>query len=156
MRWNTVWIAIGSNVGDSTATVNKAVAQLQAHPALRNCCLSPHYRSKPQGPEQRAFINAALRLETTLSAMGLLDCLQSIEQLLGRVQRGHWQPRELDLDMIAYADLRIHHPRLKLPHPLFSQRDFVLRPLLDICPNGIIANIHLQTALDQVPHRYIY
>lgn len=88
------------------------------------------------GPQQQPdFVNAAAALLTTLPPPALLAALQSIEDAQGRRRDGlHWGPRTLDLDLLAYGDLRIDSEALTLPHPGLATRPFVLVPLHEIAP----------------------
>lgn len=96
---------------------------------------SPIIESAPVGPSLRRYANAALVLETKLSPDGLLDCLQEAEAALGRVRRGQrWRSRVIDLDIILWSGGVVAGPSLAIPHPLFRQRDFVLRPAAAIAP----------------------
>jgi 2-amino-4-hydroxy-6-hydroxymethyldihydropteridine diphosphokinase len=91
------------------------------------------------GPQdQPDFINGVVLLETALSPETLLDHLQQLEQAHGRVRLRHWGPRTLDLDLLLYGNETISTPRLTVPHPRLAERDFVLRPMLDIDPKATL------------------
>ena len=94
------------------------------------------------GPQdQPDYINAVAKLETTLSAIELLDALQDIEQSQGRVRKeNRWGPRTLDLDIILYADQTINSERLIIPHYGMQDREFVLYPLFEIAPELQLPN----------------
>jgi 2-amino-4-hydroxy-6-hydroxymethyldihydropteridine diphosphokinase len=97
--------------------------------------VSNTYRSIAVGPgEQPDYVNAVVQLETSLEPLSLLNAIQSIEQLHGRVRDIRWGPRTLDCDMLLYNNLCMESERLIVPHPRAAERDFVLRPLLDIAP----------------------
>src|SRR5699024_11147345 len=97
---------------------------------------SPLYRTTPVGGphNQPEYCNACAAVATGLTPLRLLDALQDIEAAHGRVRDVRWGPRTLDLDLLAYDDVRMVHPRLQLPHPRAAQRAFVLVPLADIAP----------------------
>jgi 2-amino-4-hydroxy-6-hydroxymethyldihydropteridine diphosphokinase len=81
------------------------------------------------------FINGAVRIETTLSPLALLDRLQAVQREAGRTADGpRFGPRVLDLDLLMYDRLVLENPRLSLPHPRMHDRRFVLKPLCDIDP----------------------
>lgn len=93
------------------------------------------YRSKPYGfADQPPFVNAAARIRTTLSPKELLTKLQETERALGKKVIRENGPRVIDLDLLLYEDLVLDTNELQLPHPGILERDFVLRPLLDLNP----------------------
>ena len=135
-----VYIGLGSNLNDPIRQVQAALQLLTSmrdSSLLRNSSL---YRSPPLGQlAQPNYVNAVAALDTRLSALTLLDELQGIEQISGRVRTGeHWGPRTLDLDLLLYGAEVIDHPRLCVPHPGLSQRNFVLYPLQEIAPDLIV------------------
>ncbi len=91
--------------------------------------------SAPVGPSQRRFANAAILLETRLNPLGLLAVLQEAEAAFGRRKLGQrWRARVLDLDIVMWSGGSVSQPDLTVPHPLFRERDFVLRPAAQIAP----------------------
>jgi 2-amino-4-hydroxy-6-hydroxymethyldihydropteridine diphosphokinase len=130
------YIALGSNLDDPVQQVRDGIADLASIPDTTVETCSPLYRSSPVGPQdQPDFINAVVRLETTLTAITLLRHMQSIELKHGRRRDGQrWGPRTLDLDLLLYGDETIAGEELRVPHPEMARRAFVLRPLLDIAP----------------------
>ena len=135
----TVFIALGSNVGDSQKNIQQATDLLGEY--ISNIQSGNFYSSKallvPGHPDLPDFVNTAIRGETELSAQELLQFTQKIEKEVGKVYRFHWGPREIDIDIIFYGDQIINKPNLKVPHPHFHERDFVLQPLADIDPDKI-------------------
>jgi 2-amino-4-hydroxy-6-hydroxymethyldihydropteridine diphosphokinase len=129
------YIGLGSNLEDPLAQVTRAFDELAAIAGTVLVARSAIYSSRPVGPEQPDFINAAALLDTQLAPLALLDALQAIEQAHRRVRIQHWGPRTLDLDLLLYDDHTIQHERLNVPHPYLTQRSFVLYPLADIAPN---------------------
>lgn len=129
------YIGLGSNLEDPLAQVIRAFDELASIPSTSLLARSAIYTSRPVGPEQPDFINAAALLDTQLAPLALLDALQAIEQAHQRVRIQHWGPRTLDLDLLLYADHIIQHERLTVPHHYLTQRSFVLYPLADITPN---------------------
>lgn len=130
-----VYIALGANLGDPVATLQKLLAHLQQVPELSNCRCSGFYRSKPMGPQdQPDYVNAVLAAETELAPLALLDFLQQLENDFGRVRNQRWGPRTLDLDLLLYDQLKLTHDRLQVPHPGLGERDFVLLPLAELAP----------------------
>jgi 2-amino-4-hydroxy-6-hydroxymethyldihydropteridine diphosphokinase len=130
------YIGLGSNLQDPAAQLARAVAEMAGLPDTTLLAQSPFYASRPVGPQdQPDFVNGAARLQTTLSAHQLLDHLQAIEQAHGRERLRHWGPRTLDLDLLIFGNETIDDQRLTVPHAELANRNFVLRPLLDLNPD---------------------
>lgn len=137
----TVYIGIGSNVGDRQGYVDlslKRMGELEGTQVVRS---SKVYETDPVGPmPQGKFLNAVAELKTTLSANKLLEGLQQIEQEAGRAaehDRIPWGPRALDLDIILFGNQVICEKGLTVPHPHMHDRWFVLKPLADLAPNAV-------------------
>lgn len=130
------FIGIGSNVGDRILFVRRAAEELGETPGIHITKVSSLYETTPiGGPPQRSFVNAAVRVETTLEPRQLLDACKDIERKLGRDASDiRWGPRIIDLDVLLYGDEKISEPDLEIPHPRLKERRFVLVPLLDIDP----------------------
>ena len=130
----TALLGLGSNLGDRAAALEKAVALLKAEPNIRVEAVSSFRQSQPAGgPEgQGEFLNAAARLETTLSPEELLARLLAIEHQIGRVREERWGPRVIDLDLLLYDLVERKTPTLELPHPRMCYRRFVLEPAAEI------------------------
>ncbi len=128
-------IGVGSNQGDSVRICRDVFDLLRKHPAIGIVKTSALFRTSPVGiKEQEWFINAAVSLYTRLAPLALLDLMIEVEKSFGRVRTVKWGPRSLDLDIIFYEDLQLDLPELKVPHPLMSDRLFVLAPLAEIEP----------------------
>jgi 2-amino-4-hydroxy-6-hydroxymethyldihydropteridine diphosphokinase len=129
----TACIALGSNLDDPRLQVERGFAALAALPRTRLLARSRLYRTPPWGmPDQPDFINAAVRLETTLTPRELLDALLAIEARAGRMRGARNGPRILDLDLLLYGNRVINEPDIVVPHPRLHERAFVLRPLVDV------------------------
>ena len=130
----TVYIGLGSNLENPQHQVTQAIDAIKSLAGCRCVAVSSLYRSKPMGPQdQPDYVNAVMALETSLSALALLDELQAIEQQQGRVRgKEQWGPRTLDLDLLLCGQQIIDLPRLKIPHPGLHERSFVLYPLYEI------------------------
>jgi 2-amino-4-hydroxy-6-hydroxymethyldihydropteridine diphosphokinase len=131
------FVALGSNLDGPERQVRSALAAMNALPGTVLIGASSFYRSAPIGPAgQPDYINAVAELDTSLDPFELLEALQGIEAAHGRIRgRERWGPRTLDLDLLLYEDLVIRDRRLQLPHPEMANRNFVLRPLLEIAPD---------------------
>ena len=134
MPVRTAAIALGANLGDRLASLQSAATRLGT--LGRELGRSPVYESAPVGPPQPDYLNAVLLLETSAEAETLLQGLLSVEAQMGRIRRERWGPRTIDLDLLALGDLRLETPLLTLPHPEIARRAFVLRPWLDVSPDG--------------------
>jgi 2-amino-4-hydroxy-6-hydroxymethyldihydropteridine diphosphokinase len=130
------YIGLGGNLDQPAARIRRARAALSVLPNTREAAFSRLYRSAPMGPsDQPDYVNAVMALDTELEPLALLDHLQAIENVEGRVRLGErWGPRTLDLDLLLYGDDVIQHERLTVPHPGLHHREFVLYPLFDIAP----------------------
>lgn len=130
-------VALGSNLGDRGAFLRDAVVHLRALGVLVGA--SSLYETEPiGGPEQDHYINAVVVLDTALTARDLLEGLLVIEQRMGRERNARWGPRTIDLDLIAFGDDVIDEPGLTVPHPRFTERRFVLEPILETFPDVVI------------------
>lgn len=136
-------IALGSNLGDRLAHLQAAKRHLQAlHDGSGPFLCSKIYETAPVDCPDGSphFLNAAIELSTQAPPFDFLKSLQSIEIELGRPPEHLFHaPRPIDLDLLYYGDMRISHASLTLPHPSISERLFVLKPLVDICPERIIS-----------------
>ena len=125
------YLGLGANLATPTETFERALILLSEFSEITS--LSRLYRSKPYGfSEQPPFVNAAVRVSTNLSALELLNHLQSVEQTLGKKFIRENGPRIIDLDLLVYDELTLETKELTLPHPGIMKRDFVLLPLIDL------------------------
>ncbi|SHK10068.1 2-amino-4-hydroxy-6-hydroxymethyldihydropteridine diphosphokinase [Rhodothermus profundi] len=134
----SVFLALGSNLGDRAAYLHAAVAALRQHPAVQLVAVSPVYESAAHvlsGQEQPDYLNAVVWLHTTLTPETLLDLCRRLEAAAGRQRTIRWAPRTLDLDVLAWDDLVRYDERLTLPHPRLAVRRFVLQPWADLAPD---------------------
>jgi 2-amino-4-hydroxy-6-hydroxymethyldihydropteridine diphosphokinase len=146
-------IALGGNLGDVRDTLDRAMAALCAGAEVRLLARSSDYRTPPWGvTDQPPFINCAIVAATELAPPALLARAQSIERQFGRdrSRERHWGPRTLDIDLIAYDDVRLNTPDLTLPHPRLLERAFVLVPLAEIAPERRILGMRIKDALARI------
>lgn len=136
----TAYIALGSNLGTRLSHLRAAASALDTHLQISITGYSHIYETAPVGGPagQGAFLNAVIRLNTTLTARELLESLLSIERLQGRQRIEPWGPRTLDLDLLLYGEEVINEPGLTVPHPRIAERSFVLVPLCDLAPDLLI------------------
>lgn len=134
----TAYLALGSNVGDRAAHLAAAATALEAA-GVRVAARSRIYHTQSvEGGGETDFLNAALRVETVLSARALLELCQSIEAASGRALPPRRGPRSLDIDILLFGDETHDEPDLQIPHPRMMRRAFVLRPLCDVLEGGWI------------------
>lgn len=130
------YIGLGANLGDRAAALREAVRRLGELGDV--VAVSSLYETDPVGfLDQPAFLNAAVKVETSLPPDDLMTALLSIEGDLGRTRTFRNAPRTLDLDLLLVDDLVLDVPGLTLPHPRFHERAFVLAPLAEIAPEVV-------------------
>ncbi len=128
-----VYVALGSNMGDREAFLEKAVKLIDSHPDIEISRISGIYETDPIGyTEQPAFLNMAVAVQTSLPPLLLLRQLLQFEQELGRIRHQRFGPRTIDLDLLLYDDVIMEQEELMLPHPRMMERAFVLVPLNDV------------------------
>jgi 2-amino-4-hydroxy-6-hydroxymethyldihydropteridine diphosphokinase len=132
-------VALGSNLGDRLGILQASVDALADLPEVEVMAISPVYETAPVGgPEQPDYLNAVVRLRTSLGPLDLLGRLHDIEAASGRVRDVRWGARTLDLDIITYGDLTSSDPVLTVPHPRAAEREFVLAPWHDLDPDATV------------------
>jgi len=131
------YIGLGTNLGDRELKLLTAIAELGRLPETRVTGVSLFYETEPVGGvPQGNFYNAAVRIDTALAPLALLDELKRVEtEVFRRVPSGLWGPRSMDLDILLYGDLVFTCERLTIPHPRLAERRFVLQPLADLAPD---------------------
>lgn len=138
------FIGLGGNEGDPVWSLQQAIARLVALPKTKLLELSPCYWTKPWGSAQPQgdYLNAVVRLNTTLTPHELLMALQVIEQDLGRQRtQDRYGPRTIDLDLLVFGEEIIDDEVLSVPHPRLAERAFVLVPLCDLAPRLSIPSL---------------
>ena len=147
-------LAFGSNLGDSRAMIERAIAVLGEMEAIRVTRVSSFYRTPPWGVEdQPDFINACALVETSYSPEALLAACKDLEKALGREDSARWGPRLIDVDLLWMAGETRDTAILTLPHPRLAERAFVLVPLAEIAPDleigGESVRVHLGRLADR-------
>jgi 2-amino-4-hydroxy-6-hydroxymethyldihydropteridine diphosphokinase len=137
----TAYLALGSNLGERRANLQRALACLGDLPGVRVTKVSPAYRTAPWGVEdQPEFLNLTAQVRTRLAPLELLSAIKHIERQLGRTDCRRWGPRVIDIDILMYDDCAMESEDLVLPHPHMAERAFVLVPLADIAPDVRLPN----------------
>ena len=138
----TVYIGIGSNLGDRERLIRQALDRLEGEDDIEVAAVSTIRETDPVGVvEQPRFLNAAARLETALAPGAVLDRLLAVEQSLGRARTERYGPRTIDLDLLLYGDEVVDEPGLRVPHPRLAERRFVLEPLLELDPELVVPGL---------------
>lgn len=143
-----VVIGLGSNLGDRQANLEAALARLADVAWVRVLATSPVYESAPLGPPQGHYLNAAALLEVDRGLRELLDHALVVEQDMGRERRVRWGPRIIDVDLLWSDAPEVHGPKLTVPHPELTRRDFALVPTLEVL--GDRAPAPLRAALSRL------
>jgi 2-amino-4-hydroxy-6-hydroxymethyldihydropteridine diphosphokinase len=133
---HVAYISVGSNLGNQLENCRFGIKALTDAPQVSITGRSRFYRTEPVDfTAQDWFVNAVIRIESTLGPFELLDRLQSVQREAGRPAGAiRFGPRVLDLDLLMVDQLVLEDPRLTLPHPRMHHRRFVLQPLCDIDP----------------------
>jgi 2-amino-4-hydroxy-6-hydroxymethyldihydropteridine diphosphokinase len=133
-----VYLALGSNLDDRLATLQRAVELLDARPSIDVVRSSRVYETEPVGPPQPPYLNAVIEVRTDLEPRELLNECLAAEAELGRVRAERWGPRTIDIDVLTYDERQIEDPDLEIPHPRMHERAFVLIPLSDLTADPVL------------------
>lgn len=127
------YLGIGTNIGNREENLKNALLSLNLLPTTKVAAISSVYETAPVGyAEQGDFLNIAVEIETELTAQNILGACLGIEAGLGRIRNIKNGPRIIDIDLLLYEGEKYNTPSLILPHPRMFEREFVIRPLLDI------------------------
>jgi 2-amino-4-hydroxy-6-hydroxymethyldihydropteridine diphosphokinase len=135
----TAYLALGSNLGDRAANLRKACKLLEHHPDIRVAARSKIYETQSvEGGGDGDFLNAVVRIDTTLSPGALLAMTQAIESVFGRLpeDKARGGARPMDVDILLFGDEEINEDDLKIPHPRALRRAFMVKPLADVLEGG--------------------
>jgi len=134
---NQIFISLGTNIEPREKRLAQARKLLRTEESL-NWQESKIYETEPWGePNQAKFLNQAVGFLSERTPQKLLKLCKDIEKKMGRQKRDKWKEREIDLDLLYCGSSIINDENLTLPHPYIAQREFVLKPLLDIAPDFI-------------------
>ncbi len=132
---HSVYLSLGSNMGDRKAYIQKGIEELDALASCKVCEQSEIMETEPYGKtDQECFLNCVVHAETVLNPGQLLDALHEIEAHADRKREVHWGPRTLDMDILFYDHMTLNTPQLTIPHADMHNRRFVLEPLCEIAP----------------------
>ena len=130
-----VYLGLGTNLGDKQKNLNDAIRMLgnQVGEVEK---VSSVIETEPEGfKSDNRFLNAVVKVRPALSPFEILDITQDVEKSLGRKEKssnGIYHDRVIDIDILLYDDINISTPRLVIPHPRMTQREFVMTPLAEI------------------------
>lgn len=137
-----IYLGLGSNCDNRLWYIVQAIRLLDKSPNIEIGKISSIYETEPYGiKEQRDFLNSVVEIYTSFRPAKLLQFVKFIEMKLGRIDRGKWQPREIDIDILAYQDLQLKLSWLTIPHKEIHKRRFVLLPFNEIARNFIVAGL---------------
>ncbi len=151
----TVYLSLGSNVGDRAKNLRGAIAAL-ANARVHVVRISSLYETEPLDYlDQPWFLNCAVQVETELGALELLHALRGIEAQMGSKKLIAKGPRLIDMDILLYGNEVIDTPELQVPHPRMHLRRFVLQPLAEIAPNvrHSVSGLRASEMLDRTPDK---
>jgi len=147
------YLGIGSNLGDPVQNCREALRQLSFLKSLEVLRRSSLYRSEPVGmAAQGWFVNGAVEVRTTLTALQLLKALQWVERSMGRERTVRWGPRVIDIDILLHGQGIVNTKPLVVPHPEMHRRRFVLEPMNEIAPYVIhpLYGVSMKGLLDRL------
>lgn len=134
-KWNKVYIAAGSNLGDKEETLKEAIYKIDKRKDCVVTKVSNFYTTDPVGYEdQDQFVNCVFEINTLQTPSELMDTLLEVEKDFKRERIIRWGPRTLDLDIIFYDDIISYDEHILIPHPRAHERQFVMKPMCDINP----------------------
>jgi 2-amino-4-hydroxy-6-hydroxymethyldihydropteridine diphosphokinase len=134
-----VFIGLGTNLGDDLErNLRNALAAIGTLPGTEVVRVSSFLTTEPWGAtDQPRFLNAVAEIRTQLEPLPLLQALKRLESDLGRVPTYLWGPRAIDFDIILYGERVVDIPGLRIPHPRYREREFVMAPLREIAPEKV-------------------
>lgn len=137
----TVYLSLGTNIGNKENQMNEAIERIETQIG-DVVSRSTFYVTEPWGFEsENSFLNAAVKIETELSADEVLKETQNIEREMGRMEKsekGKYKDRIIDIDILMYGTSIIDSPNLTIPHKFMKERRFVLEPLAEIASEVVI------------------
>lgn len=147
------YLGIGSNLGDPVQNCREALRRLSFLKSSEVLRRSSLYRTEPVGMESQGwFVNGAVEVRTTLTALQLLKALQWVERSMGRERTVRWGPRVIDIDILLHGQGIVNTEALVVPHPEMHRRRFVLEPMNEIAPYVIhpLYGVSMKGLLDRL------
>jgi 2-amino-4-hydroxy-6-hydroxymethyldihydropteridine diphosphokinase len=149
VKERNLYLGFGSNIGDGTHLVTRAIKEVAGNPHIAYVKQSSFWLTEPLYDRQQPdFVNAAALYRSDLQPYALLEFLQLIEKqfLRKRDPQRPKGPRTMDIDIIFYGDIILNSPGLTIPHPHFHERKFILFPMAEIDVNYIVPGTSLSIA----------
>lgn len=134
---NTVFLCLGGNLGNREENLKKATQLLESNVGMTKRVSSVYETASWGNPDQPAYLNQVIEIDTMLPADKVLSQCLKIEQDLGRIRNVKWENRLIDIDILFFNNEIINQSDLKIPHPLLEERLFVLHPLNEIAPDYV-------------------
>ena len=133
---NTVYLSLGSNIGDRVKYLSSATDELESRPSITVIKESKIYETEPWPKDSKndLFLNQVIKIETSLPPKKLLNLCRKIETQLGRKTKSDYKPRTIDVDILLFGDVILRTSDLQIPHKHINNRQFVLIPLLEVEP----------------------
>lgn len=135
-----VFLGLGTNLGDKRNNLLTAVDHIEEKIG-KVTSLSSFYETEPWGfKSDNSFLNAALCVETSLEPVAILHIIKEIEVEMGRTRKSVnnvYADRPIDIDILLYDDMIMETEELTIPHPLMTERDFVMKPLVEIAGDTV-------------------
>ena len=148
----TVYLSLGTNIGNKEKQMNEAIERIETQIG-DVVSRSTFYVTEPWGFEsENSFLNAAVKIETELSADEVLKETQNIEREMGRMEKsekGKYKDRIIDIDILMYGTSIIDSPNLTIPHKFMKERRFVLEPLAEIASEVVIPGTDISVSKAQ-------
>ena len=137
-----IFLGLGSNINDRYYNLKNGIKILNNHPHIWVTDKSHIYQSTPMyNNDQDDFYNMVIQIETNLTPLDLLKEIKTMEFKIGRnLTNEQNMPRIIDIDILAFGDIRIHSNLLEIPHPRLAERKFVLKPWNDLAPDFYVSN----------------
>ena len=131
------YIGLGSNLGDRAQNIQNAIEALQEK-HVHVAATSQLYETNPVDvcEQQPKYINAVIRIQTSLTLQALFELTRSLEYIMGRRDKGEKKPRTIDMDLLLYDNETHADQTLQIPHPRMTDRQFVLVPLSEVLTTG--------------------
>lgn len=137
--WKISLIALGSNVGNRELFIGTAVQEIACVDGIEILASSSLMNTEPVGvTDQDTYLNQMLLINTNISPSVLLKTFKDIEKKIGRVDRGIWAPREIDIDIVTYEAVVSSAPELIVPHPQFFNRRFMMMGAMELFPDYVV------------------
>lgn len=133
--WHKAFLSLGSNMGDKEKYICDAINIMNENEDIEVVSHASIIETEPYGNvDQDKFLNTAIEIKTLMTPRELLTYCKNLEKMAERVKTEHWGPRTLDIDILFYDNDTVDQPGLTIPHEDMANRDFVLRPMMEIAP----------------------